>query len=166
MALVAVVLGGWALSRRTASGGPAGSGPSTGELTVQDATGVGAGGSGLHPLSGEVAVLVPGEQSWVNIPWTTDTPVCGVTVTLAADGATVDYPWTTKAFSSFYREDRLAASANDYTAVRVQLPAATATTTVSAEITARFTTNEASAGHACSGVPTTRTYRVTRPVRA
>src|SRR5690349_10419763 len=59
MALVAVVLGGWALSRRTASGGPAGSGPSTGELTVQDATGVGAGGSGLHPLSGEVAVLVP-----------------------------------------------------------------------------------------------------------
>jgi hypothetical protein len=160
MLVTALVLGGLVLARRTADAG------ATGELTVQ-ATASGAVGdvSGLRPVSGEVAALVPGEQSWVKIPWTSDAAVCAVSVTVAADGATVAYPWTTKAFSSFYREDRLAAAATDYTAVRVQLPSSVTARSVPAEVTARFTTAAGAAG-TCTGVATTRTYRVLLPVRA
>ena len=166
MLVTAMVLGGLVLVRRTADGGATNGAGATGELTVQ-ATASGAGGdvSGLRPLSGEVAALVPGEQSWVKIPWTSDTAVCAVSVTVAADGATVAYPWTTKAFSSFYREDRLAAAATDYTAVRVQLPSSVTARSVPAEVTARFTTAAGAAG-TCTGVATTRTYRVLLPVRA
>lgn len=165
LAVPAVVLGGWVFSRG-GSGNDAASSTATGELTVQAAaTGASKDTSGLRPLSGEVAALVPGEESWVEIPWTSDAPVCAVSVTVVADGATVTYPWSTRAFSSFYREDRLAAAAKDYTAVRVRLPASTTAPTVSADVTARFTTSEGSAGGTCAGSTEARTYRVSLPVR-
>ena len=166
MLVAAAVLGAWTLVRRPADVGQASVAGATGELMVQTtSSGTSEDAAGLRPLSGEVAALVPGEQSWVNIPWTSDAAVCAVSVTVAADGATVAYPWTTRAFSSFYREDRLAAAAKDYTAVRVQLPSSVTASAVPAEITARFTT-AVGAAHTCTGVATTRTYRVMLPVRA
>ncbi|MGO4597717.1 hypothetical protein [Terrabacter sp. 2RAF25] len=133
LAVAAVVVGGWSSSRR-APGQDATRSAATGELAVQAAaTGASKDTSGLRPLSGEVAALVPDEPSWVEIPWTSDAPVCAVSVMVTAEGASVTYPWSTRAFSSFYREDRLAASAKDYTAVRVRLPASTTATTVSAD---------------------------------
>jgi hypothetical protein len=171
LVVAAAAVGGWADSHRAAGTAAAGAQPVTGTLEVQAGPSSSTeDASGLRPLSGVVAALVPGRQSWVEIPWTSDVGVCAVAVTVAADGAIVTYPWTTRDFSSFYREDRLAASGKDYTAVRVLLPAATSGSTVTADVTARFTTESSTSSSAspgtCAGGATTRTYRVTLPVRA
>lgn len=124
--------------------------------------------TGLRPVVGALSTVVPGRQSWVRIPWTTDTPVCSVAVTVSAAGASVGYPLATKAYASFYREDRLRPAASDYTAVRVLVPAFSVATSVTADVTASYTsTAKASNGvppKGCAGTPVTRTYRVTLPV--
>lgn len=124
--------------------------------------------TGLRPVVGALSTVVPGRQSWVRIPWTTDTPVCSVAVTVSAAGASVGYPLATKAYASFYREDRLRPAASDYTAVRVLVPAFSVATSVTADVTASYTsTKKASNGalpKGCAGTPVTRTYRVTLPV--
>jgi hypothetical protein len=128
--------------------------------------------TGLRPVTRALGAVVAGQQSWVRIPWTTDTPVCAVTVTVAAAGADVGYPVNTGAYSSFYRQDRLEASVRDYTAVRVFGPAFPAATVDTPDVTARNTTPAGATGaageppKACVGTNVTRTYRVTLPVQA
>lgn len=124
--------------------------------------------TGLRPVTRALTGVVAGEQSWVRIPWTTDAPVCSVVVTMAAPGAAIGYPVNTGSHSSFYRQDRLAASVLDYTSVRVLVPAFSAATVVTADVTASYTTTttgSGSASKACGGPSVTRTYRVTLPVR-
>src|SRR6478735_3748061 len=136
--------------------------------------------TGLRPVTRALGAVVAGQQSWVRIPWTTDAPVCSVSVTVAAVGADVGYPVNTGGYSSFYRQDRLAASVRDYTAVRFLVPAFSAAKVVTADVTASYTTTSgagaagaaAKAGTAarastpCVGTSVTRTYRVTLPVQA
>ena len=136
--------------------------------------------TGLRPVTRALGAVVAGQQSWVRIPWTTDAPVCSVAVTVTADGADVGYPVNTGGYSSFYRQDRLAASVHDYTAVRFLVPAFSAAKVLTADVTASYTTTSgagaagaaAKAGTAarastpCVGTSVTRTYRVTLPVQA
>ncbi|KRF42458.1 hypothetical protein ASH01_16615 [Terrabacter sp. Soil811] len=139
--------------------------------------------TGLRPVTRALGAVVAGRQSWVRIPWTTDAPVCSVAVTVTADGADVGYPVNTGGYSSFYRQDRLAASVHDYTAVRFLVPAFSAAKVVTADVTASYTTTSGAgtastagatgkAGTAarastppCVGTSVTRTYRVTLPVQ-
>ncbi len=133
--------------------------------------------TGLRPVTRALGAVVAGQQSWVRIPWTTDAPVCSVAVTVTADGADVGYPVNTGGYSSFYRQDRLAASVHDYTAVRFLVPAFSAAKVLTADVTASYTTTNGTrtsraAGMAawaatpCVGTSITRTYRVTLPVQA
>src|SRR6478735_1005759 len=124
--------------------------------------------TGLRPVTRALGAIVAGQQSWVRIPWTTDAPVCSVSVTVAAVGADVGYPVNTGAYSSFYRQDRLAASVRDYTAVRVLVPAFSSAKIVTADVTASYTATTSGVGQAaraCVGTSVTRTYRVTLPVQ-
>ncbi|WP_256792875.1 hypothetical protein [Terrabacter sp. Ter38] len=124
--------------------------------------------TGLRPVTRALGAVVAGQQSWVRIPWTTDAPVCSVSVTVAAVGADVGYPVNTGAYSSFYRQDRLAASVRDYTAVRVLVPAFSSAKVVTADVTASYTATSSGVGQAaraCVGTSVTRTYRVTLPVQ-
>jgi len=132
--------------------------------------------TGLRPVTRALGAVVAGQQSWVRIPWTTDAPVCSVAVTVTADGADVGYPVNTGGYSSFYRQDRLAASVHDYTAVRFLVPAFSAAKVLTADVTASYTTTNGTrtsraAGMAawaatpCVGTSITRTYRVTLPVQ-
>ncbi|WP_330475186.1 hypothetical protein [Terrabacter sp. C0L_2] len=123
--------------------------------------------TGLRPLTRELAGVVAGRQTWVRIPWTTDAPVCSVAVTVSSAGAAVGYP-NMGGFSSFYRQDRLAASSRDYTAVRLHVPAWSSASSVTADVTASYVSAAKGSGaalpKACTGTPVTRTYRVTLPV--
>lgn len=121
--------------------------------------------TGLRPVTRVLPAVVAGEQSWVRIPWTTDAPVCSVVVRMAAPGAAVGYPVNTGAYSSFYRQDRLAASVLDYTSVRILVPPFSAAKVVTADVTASYTKAPGRAPKACVGPSVTRTYRVTLPVR-
>ncbi|MER7072434.1 hypothetical protein [Terrabacter sp. NPDC000476] len=124
-----------------------------------------AGAGSLRPVGDAVVPLTPGREQWVSIPWTTDAAVCSVAVTVTTPDAAVHYPSGTKAFTSFYREDRLAAAGRDYTAVRLTVPSGSERTAVTAEVTARFTlAARAARSGACTGESSTRTYRVTLPV--
>src|SRR6478752_5219170 len=139
--------------------------------------------TGLRPVTRALGAVVAGQQSWVRIPWTTDAPVCSVAVTVTADGADVGYPVNTGGYSSFYRQDRLAASVHDYTAVRFLVPAFSAAKVLTADVTASYTTTSGAGGAGgagatgkagtaaraptpCVGTSVTRTYRVTLPVQA
>ena len=138
--------------------------------------------TGLRPVTRALGAVVAGQQSWVRIPWTTDAPVCSVSVTVTADGADVGYPVNTGGYSSFYRQDRLAASVHDYTAVRFLVPALSAAKVVTADVTASYTTTSGTstsgavgalgkagtttrASTPCVGPSVTRTYRVTLAVQ-
>ncbi|WP_020141875.1 hypothetical protein [Terracoccus sp. 273MFTsu3.1] len=124
--------------------------------------------TGLRPVTRALGPVVAGQQSWVRIPWTTDVPVCSVSVTVVAAGADVGYPVNTGAYSSFYHQNRLAASVRDYTAVRLLVPAFSSAKVVTADVTASFTTTTSAVGpaaKACVGASVTRTYRVTLPVQ-
>ena len=123
--------------------------------------------TGLRPLTRELSGVVAGRQSWVRIPWTTDVPVCSVAVTVSSAGAAVGYP-NISGSSSFYRQDRLAASGRDYTAVRFYVSAWSSASSVTADVTASYVLAAKGSGaalpKACTGTPVTRTYRVTLPV--
>lgn len=124
--------------------------------------------TGLRPVTKDLAAVVAGRQSWVRIPWTTDAPVCSVAVTVTSAGAAVGYPVNTNAFSSFYKQDSLAAAGRDYTAVRLLVPAMSSASSVTADVTASYTTTAGTVGvtapRVCTGTSVTRTYRVTLPV--
>jgi hypothetical protein len=155
-----------AIKTPTAAGAPTSSAPATpvlalaGEPDLVDA-GV---STGLRPVTRALGGVMAGQQSWVRIPWTTDAPVCAVSVTVASAGVDVGYPVNTGAYTSFYRQNRLAASVRDYTAVRFLVPAFSAAKVLTADVTASYTTTGAHASRTCVGTHVTRTFRVTLPV--
>ncbi|GAA2747915.1 hypothetical protein GCM10009868_39300 [Terrabacter aerolatus] len=171
-----------ALSTTLAAAGPAKAAerplPSAAMSYAQDANGQGddEGANGLQLLTSSLPSLVPGQNAWGSLLWTTGTKVCNVAVTATSTGATIDYPTNTKSSSSFYKGTGLEPSAIDFTALSLSVPTTT-TKAVTVTVTARYTMAATSGddhgenGKAniatpptCTSTVRTSTYKVTLPV--
>jgi hypothetical protein len=109
-----------------------------------------------------VQAVQSGQPTWVKAYWGTTRTICDAKVTVRVGSSTVEYPANTDTYTSFYREDILAAGAVDYTAFRVTT-AAGHTMLRAMRLTMAYRISSAYVG--CSGTVLTRTFYATLPVR-
>lgn len=117
----------------------------------------------LTPL---MAPMLPGQSGWVSAMWSAPTAICDVKVTAAGSGVTVAYPTNTGTYSSFSKQDALAANLIDYTAFRVTVDS-TRTTIGAVNFTMSYTERSgvATSGD-CVGTAKTVTETAALPVIA
>jgi hypothetical protein len=66
-----------------------------------------------------VKTVHSGKPTWVKAYWGTTRDICDAKVTVQVAGTAIEYPSNTTGYTSFARDDTLAAGATDYTAFRV-----------------------------------------------
>jgi hypothetical protein len=130
-------------------------------------TAVGATPAQATPVPGPtllvpaVKVVHAAKPTWVKAYWGTTGNICDAKVTVRVAGTKVVYPTNTETYTSFFREDKLAGGAYDYTAFQVT-STADHTMARAMHLTIGYRN---SSGYGCTGPTLTRTFYATLIVR-
>jgi hypothetical protein len=108
-----------------------------------------------------VKTVHSGKPTWVKTYWGTTRDICDAKVTVQVAGTVLEYPSNTATYTSFARDDTLAAGATDYTAFRV-----TATTDHNMVRAVHLTIGyRARSNYGCTGPVMTRSFYAMMAVR-